>query len=192
MNTSAVGPVGDVVRHARAMWPNSEVVDFRWTAGPVEELLPEFRVVRVAPGESLKSWLYISSGVAEPQAGKRVHEFALLSPAETPRHVETLAMVAHWQATGRDVHVGSMMNLGRPWFEGSGADHLLVTPLYAFPPECGDAPATGGTISILWLVPVYANEGEYARRRGMERLEERFERAGVNLIDPRRPSVVGT
>ncbi|MEU1108965.1 suppressor of fused domain protein [Streptomyces sp. NPDC005866] len=46
-------------------------------------------------------------------------------------------------------------------------------------------------MEFTWLVPIYAEESEYAKRRGLEALEERLERKGVNLVDRRRLSVVG-
>ncbi|MEU0969982.1 suppressor of fused domain protein [Streptomyces sp. NPDC005917] len=46
-------------------------------------------------------------------------------------------------------------------------------------------------VEFTWLVPIYAEESEYAKRRGLEALEERLERKGVNLVDRRRLSVVG-
>lgn len=124
--------------------------------------------------------------------GTDLHEFALLSPFAYPRHVETVTMVAHWQAAGKSADVGSILALGWPWMEGSEADHLLVTPLYAYPPEFTRFRDGGQDISILWLVPIHANEAAYVRRRGMERLEDRFEQYDVNLLDPRRSSVMGT
>ncbi|WP_124441623.1 suppressor of fused domain protein [Streptomyces sp. NL15-2K] len=60
------------------------------------------------------------------------------------------------------------------------------------PPEFGSFQDAGQEISILWLVPVYANEAAYVRRRGQEPLEDRFETRDVNLLDPRRGSVLGT
>ncbi|MFJ1653384.1 suppressor of fused domain protein [Streptomyces sp. NPDC088337] len=143
----------------------------------------------IEPADPSEAWIYVSMGASASEGD--AHEFALLSPFEFPWHVETVTMVAHWQAAGRNAHVGSVLALGWPWMEGSGADHLLITPLYAYPPEFGSFLDEGDQISIQWLVPIYANEAAYARRRGMGHLEERFERYDANMLDPRRGSVLG-
>ncbi|WP_190093758.1 suppressor of fused domain protein [Streptomyces melanogenes] len=156
----------------------------------MEETLPGFRVRRIETRDPSEPWIYLSMGASTVQGWP--HEFALLPPIADERHVETLAMVADWVAAGRDGSVGTVLAIGKPWVPGSAADHLLMTPLYAFPEEVELVRDGPNEISILWLVPIHANEAAYVRRRGMERLEERFEQYGVNLVDPRRPSVLGT
>lgn len=176
-------------RHLHASWSHSTHVDSRWQAGGIEELVPGFRVRCIAPRDASEPWVYVSLGASVVGGGS--HEFALLSPVEFRRHVETLTMLAHWQAAGRAADVGSVLELGWPWMEGSEAEYLLITPLYAYPPEYGTFRDGDQEVDILWVVPVHESEVAYMRRRGMEKLEERFEKQGVNLLDPRRGSVVG-
>ncbi|MFI8350349.1 suppressor of fused domain protein [Streptomyces sp. NPDC085596] len=177
-------------RHLRNSWANTPHVDDRWDAGPIEEILPGFRVRCIEPTDPSEAWVYVSMGASI--TGEGAHEFALLSPCAFQRHVETVTMVAHWQAAGRNADVGSVLALGWPWMEGSEADHLLVAPLYAYPSGYDSFRDGDKEVSILWLIPIYANEAAYVRRRGFEHLEERFEKADVNLLDPRRGSVLGT
>lgn len=176
--------------HLRRMWPSDTHSDARWEAGPIEKTIPGFRVRCIQPTDASEPWVYVSMGASV--VSERGHEFAVLSPIAYPRHVETVTMVADWQASGHKAHVGSLLNIGWPWMEGSEAHQLLVSDLYAYPPEFGTFQDAGQEISILWLVPVYANEAAYARRRGQESLEDRFESKDVNLLDPRRGSVLGT
>ncbi|MFI6951765.1 suppressor of fused domain protein [Streptomyces sp. NPDC050422] len=190
MNSLEEGRRSALARHLHASWPHCAHVDSRWQAGGIEELVPGFQVRCIAPSDDSEPWVYVS--LAASIIGGDSHEFALLSPVEYPRHVETLTMLAHWQAAGRAADVGSVLELGWPWMEGGEAEHLLITPLYAYPPECGTFRDGAQEVDILWVVPVHASEVAYLRRRGMQKLEERFEKRGVNLLDPRRESVVGS
>lgn len=55
-------------------------------------------------------------------------EFYIDSPVESPLHVETLAMVARYHSFSQHrLSHGSVLNIGRPWVEGSEKSHLLVT-----------------------------------------------------------------
>jgi hypothetical protein len=177
-------------RHLRKFWAGTPHVDSRWNAGPIDEVLPEFRVRCIEPTDPSEPWVYVSMGASI--VGEGAHEFALLSPYAFQRHLETVTMVAHWQAVGRNADAGSVLALGWPWMEGSEADHLLIAPLYAYPSGYDSFLDGKQEVAILWLIPIYANEAAYVRRRGFEALEDKFERADVNLLDPRRGSVLGT
>ncbi|MEV7395447.1 suppressor of fused domain protein [Streptomyces sp. NPDC091215] len=176
-------------RHLRSIWSKNVHTDARWESGPIELTIPGLRVRCVEPSEPSEPWIYVSLGASA--AGEGFHEFALLSPFSFPRHVETVTMVADWQAAGRNADVGALLRIGWPWIQGSESDQLLVSDFYAYPPEFGTFQDGGKEISILWLVPVHANEAAYVRRRSQEALEDRFERNDVNLLDPRRGSVLG-
>ncbi|MFF8027268.1 suppressor of fused domain protein [Streptomyces sp. NPDC007896] len=176
--------------HLRGMWPDRQHEDFQWMAGPVQDSLPGFHVRRIAPLRPRESWVYVSIGAYKVGAPRR--EFLILSPVESVRHVESLAMVSHFHSLpGHRVELGSTMNLGRPWLEGSEADRFLASPPYSLEREFWRTGSPDDGVEFTWLVPIYAEESEYAKRRGLEALEERLEKNGVNLVDPRRTSVVG-
>ncbi|WP_236240480.1 suppressor of fused domain protein [Streptomyces sp. CC228A] len=124
--------------------------------------------------------------VADP-----MREFFIMSPVESPRHVETLAMVAHFHSFPQH-HLGhgSVMDIGRPWIEGSEHQHLLVSWPYALDPRAATYASGKEEVTYLWLVPISADEADFARRKGTEALEDRLEGSGVNLVDPARVSTV--
>jgi hypothetical protein len=177
--------------HIDGFWPGRPSKDFEWTLGPIGERLPSFRVRRVAPVRKEEPWVYATIGVWEATAGERDGlEFFLLSPVESPLHVELLAMVANFHADPRyRLSVGRTINIGRPWIAGSAADHLLVSLPYPYGPtfECCDL--GDRHIRFLWLVPVTAAEAQLSKEHGLEALERRFEADGLDMIDPRRRSV---
>jgi Suppressor of fused protein (SUFU) len=118
-------------------------------------------------------------------------EFFLLSPTEDPRHVELLAKVANLHADARyRLDVGSTINIGRPWMVGSEADHLLVSLPCPYGPALERCDLGERHVRFLWLVPITAAEADLARRQGLEALERLLEQDGVNVISPKRPSLV--
>jgi hypothetical protein len=52
-----------------------------------------------------------------------------------------------------------------------------------------DAPG-GGSVRILWLIPITPEELAFAIEHGVEAIESTFEQCGFNYADPDRPSVV--
>lgn len=184
-------PVHRELREHLDRWlPHVATEEFSWTLGPIEEALPGFRVRRYAPSAG-DPWAYASCGAsAVERAGERA-EFVLLSPDETPRHVETLAMVAHYRADPRvRLAEGSVVPIGRPWLEGAEADHLLVSKPLPYGPAFEWLETSGGRVRFLWLVPVTGAEAQFASRHGVAALESALERSGVNVVARDRPSVI--
>lgn len=63
--------------------------------------------------------------------------------------------------------VGSTINIGRSWMEGSAADHLLVSLPYPYGPalercELGERP-----VRFLWLVPITGAEASLVHSEGL-------------------------
>jgi hypothetical protein len=119
-------------------------------------------------------------------------EFIFLSPTETPRHVETLAMVAYYNSlpTHR-LDVGDVVKIGHPWLEGSGCDWLYMSVPYTLPREFQYC-TTPGTepVRFVWAVPIYESEAAYIESSGIDSFEKSLEQANVNVLDPNRPVVV--
>lgn len=178
-------------RHLDQFWPDRDKADFRWTVGRINQTLPEFRVIRISavPGEA---WTYVSSGAWVVRSGHADRfEFVIQSPTQDAIHVETLAMVASFYADPRyNLHLGSVINIGRPWLDTSACDHFLVSHPYPFGPEFENFRQPSITVKILWLCPITADEAQFARERGAEELEQRFERATIDPLDVHRRSVL--
>jgi hypothetical protein len=191
-NVVAVTSTGDLVRrHVKGFWPGHEQREFEWTAGPIGALLPDFRVRRIAPKAKAEPWVYTTIGAWQATEGNQSKEFFLLSPTESPAHVETLAMITHFHADPHHrLSIGSAVNIGRPWLDGATADNLLVSLPYPYGPALEHCAADGVHVQFLWLVPITAEEASYRGEHGLEALEQLLEKDGVNVIDPRRPSLV--
>jgi hypothetical protein len=178
--------------HLDRVWPDRPHEEFVWTLGPIGQSLPRFRVRRIAPTEKRHPWVYVTVGAWEATADD-VHgtEFLLLSPTENPLHVELLAMVANLHADERyRLKVGSTINIGRPWMEGSVADHLLVSLPYPYGPGLERCELGERHVRVLWLVPITAAEADLVRSKGLEALERLLEQPDVNVLAPQRRSLV--
>lgn len=179
-----------VRRHLDGFWPEHPQEEFAWTIGPVEERLPGFRVRRIAPVKSTDPWVYVTVGASGATDGDGM-EFFILSPSQSPRHIETLAMVANFHADARyRLSIGRTVRIGRPWIEGAIADHLLVSLPYPYGPALEHCEVADRHVQVLWLVPITEAEARYAGGRGLEALEQLIERSDVDVISPARRSLV--
>jgi suppressor of fused protein SUFU len=177
--------------HIETFWPDRPHEDFIWTLGPTGESLPRFRVRRIAPVKRRDPWVYVTLGVWEATA-QDAHgsEFLLLSPEENPLHVELLAMVANLHLDPRyRLNVGSTIDIGRPWIDGSAANHLLVSLPYPYGPALERCDLGERHIRFFWLVPITAAEAELARNNGHEALGRLLEESNVDLLAPKRRSL---
>ena len=178
--------------HLERFFPDSSVAYIRPVRAGVEERLPGFRVLRIAPAEAGEPWRYATCGAAQGAAdGEDGAEYVLLAPAQAPVIVEMLATLATVNADApQGLGVGSIIALRRSWIARSWAKHLLVLPPYPFGPgfevfEDGDRSTV-----VLWLVPILAAEAQYVRERGHQALEQIIETRQANVADPARESVV--
>jgi hypothetical protein len=177
--------------HLDGFWPDRVHEEFVWTLSPIGRSLPRFRVRRIAPANRRDPWVYVTVGAWEATADD-AHgtEFLLLSPSEDARHVELLSMVANFHADARyRLTVGSTTNIGRPWMDGSAADHLLVSLPYPYGPALELCQLRERHVRFLWLVPITAAEADLVRSQGLEALERLLEQSKVDVISPKRRSL---
>ena len=177
--------------HLDRFWPDHPHGEFVWALGPISESYPRFRVRRIVPVERRDPWVYVTVGAWEAtRDDPHGTEFLLLSPTEDPRHVELLAMVTVLHADGRfHLSVGSTVDIGRPWSDGSAADHLLVSLPYPYGPDLEMCDLGERHVRFLWLVPITRAEANLARSSGPEALERLLEQSDVDVIAPARASV---
>lgn len=180
--------------HAHHVWPDRKLEGYSWGLGPISESMPEFRVFQMQPATPDQSWVYLSSGMSMAVQAEGVGlELFVLSPVEEVLHVELLAMLAHYgcEPTRPEIGLHSILNLGRPWLEGSACEHLLISLPYTLGPRVEWMESEGEPKTrILWLLPITAQEAAFARQHGVEALEQEFDRHKINPVDPNRPSVV--
>ena len=156
-----------------------------WEGGPIRQLNPHFRVLRVGPG----LWQYISvGGWAATEASDWGLEFILSTLAATSRPVELLAMVVHYHRGGR-LGLGHTVPIGESWLPGSACDYLLISQPYPFGPDLEICHVGDRHVDFRWLLPITGAERDFKAANGLEALESRFERARLDYWDVGRRSV---
>ncbi|CAN5231505.1 suppressor of fused domain protein [soil metagenome] len=178
--------------HLERYFPERSAAYIAPVRSGVEERLPGFRVVRIAPAQTSDPWVYVTCGAARfCAAGEDGAEYVLLAPAEDPVLVEMLGTLAMVNADADErFGVGSIIALGRSWIARSWAHHLLVAPPYPFGPGFDVYEDAERSTVVLWLVPILSAEAQYAREHGHQALEQIIEKRNANVADPARASVV--
>jgi len=177
---------GKLIEHCLALVPASEVRLFSWEVGPLWKRMPEFRVCRIRPTNVSSPWIYLSLGMSLGEGPQT--ELVLLSQQDNARHVETLAMLADEHLTGRHTLApGCLLRVGRGWEEGSPQTDMLISLPYPFGPAFEKAPG----VRILWALPITPAERLFAEQAGVPALEQLFDAAAIDAVDPFRPDVVG-
>lgn len=179
-------------RHLRRHFPDGEHEDVVPARAGLEDVLPGFRVRRVAPDDPDEPWIYVTHGAAQAAApGEAGAEYVLAAPAQDPVLVEMLAALASVNADpDRRLGVGSVIALGRPWIAGAPAEHLLVAPPYPFGAGVERCATDERDVVVLWLLPITAAEARFVRAQGYDAFEEIMRAGAFNVADPARPSLV--
>lgn len=164
-------------------------------AGPIEDRVPGFRIFRIAPGPRANCWTYVTSGCwAAAQHDGHGLEFALMAPSDDHDvvHRESLTMNAYYHAGPESQRLdhGHTVPIGRPWLPGSPCDHWLISLPYPFGPDFELCTSQNGHARLLWLLPITAAERDFKAGAGLDALEDRFEHAGLDFLDPGRASLV--
>jgi hypothetical protein len=181
---------GALEEHVRRFFGAHAVLVFGWDAGPIGQVNPHFRALRVQPAGGSGLWHYVSVGgwAATEDDGQGL-ELILSTPAATGRAVELLAMAVYYHRGGR-LGLGHTVPIGEPWLPGSGCDHLLITAPYPFGPELQTCHVGDRHVDFLRLLPITAAERDFKAASGLEALESRFTQAGLKYWDAHRESVI--
>ena len=179
-------------KHLRRYFPDGEHEDVAPKRPGIEEVLPGFRVRRIAPDDPEEPWIYVTNGAAQAAGpGEDGAEYVLAAPAADPVLVEMLAALATVNVDpARRLGVGSVIALGRPWIAGAPAEHLLVAPPYPFGAGVELCELEERDVVVLWLLPITAAEARFVRAQGYDAFEEIMRRDAFNVADPGRASLV--
>lgn len=182
-----------LIKHINAFWPTNAKERFTWRLGPIKSVLPNFSVIRIAPKDPGDHWVYLTHGAWEVDLNRGYRlEFFMMCPFESVRHIETLAMLAHFHSNQmHHLDVGRSVKIGRGWLEGSNYDHLLVSLPYPYGRTLEVCKINKALmIRYLWLLPINAVEYDYLMEFGLEALEKKLDEAEINFLDPARRSVI--
>lgn len=174
--------------HYLSIW-GSNCRECVWDQGPVNELDPAFRVLEFPPMPNRTHWVYATCFMSDPTDSKAI-ELHLLSATQNKSLVELLTVVAHFHKTGAPLSLGHTVNFGRPFLDESTLTHGLISLPYLNGPTLEHADNASVLSQFLWLIPISKAERDFKTAHGLDALEECFEKANFNYLDPKRPSVV--
>jgi len=160
----------------------------RWTLGPIGELPNDFRVLVLQRATDMVAFATRCMSQAADEDRLEIHVLCRPDDAGRTDLVEILTAVAHYHRSGSALGLGHSINFGKPWVPGSACSFGVVSLPYLDGPDLewlAEPP-----VRFLWLIPVTQAEIAFKKAYGMEALEERFEAAQFNFLDPFRPSVV--
>lgn len=174
-------------RHYFESWSAPKEV-VQWERGPVNDLPSDFRILEMTRAVDMD--VYATRCMSQADDVRRLELHVLCRPEDKRRAalVEILTAVAHYHRTGSELGLGHSVNFGKPWVDGSECTYGLISLPYL------DGPSlewmAEPLVRFLWLIPVTLAEVEFKKEQGMEALEEKFEAAQFNFLDPFRASVV--
>ncbi len=189
MAYSSILVTSAIERHYQRAWSCENMRKRVWKGGQDRQLPTGFGVLEIPPQRQRIMWTYATCGMSA-QLDAAPLELHLFSPQQSSSHVELLTAVAHYHLTGEHLGLGHTVSFGRSWLPNSACDYGVISLPYLDGPTLEWGEIEGRQTRFLWLIPITEQEREYKRKFGMDALEQAFESAGFNYLDPNRSSVV--
>lgn len=179
---------GYVVRHYEQFWrTGGRNVNF--TVGPRSNLPKDFGVLEFEPHADRSMWTYATCCMSSENDDDPI-ELHIFSPKQSIEPVELLVATAHYHRTVHLLGVGHTVNFGKPWIEDSPSEYGLISLPYLDGPELENLELPNGkVVQCLWLIPIMKSEVDFKKKKGLEALENCFEEARFDYLDPKRRSV---
>src|SRR5437763_16773349 len=100
-------------------------------------------------------------------------------------------MLATFHADKRlRLDLGSIVSIGDPWMPGSICDHLLISIPYPYGPKLEWLRLPEICVRFLWVLPITSREAAFVELNGLEPLEQKFDAATLDYLNPFRASVI--
>jgi Suppressor of fused protein (SUFU) len=177
-----------ILDHYRQNW-RADALPCSFSRGPVHDLPTDFSVVKFPPHAGRDMWTYATCCMSHPDDASQI-ELHVFSPAESPEIEEILFATAHFHRTGVRLDLGHTVNFGRPWIGSSDCEYGLISLPYLDGPELESASKNGLAAKFYWLIPITEAEKNFKARYGLEELEQRFDEAELDYLNPARASLV--
>lgn len=190
MTTTGSAHVDRLHQHVHAFFSGHAARRRDFDRGPIQKVLPGFHVLEVSPGPRSELWTYVSIGASFNDDAESRLEFFMMAAQPSERHVEMLAMVAHYHRTGQRLGLGHTFGIGEPWLAESALDCVLVSKPYPYGPDLEVLNLDENHLHLLWLLPITSEERTYAVANGLEAIETLFEQSAIRYWDSNRQSVV--
>lgn len=181
-----------ICAHAQSFWPTRRREIFALPASEQTRRAEGLLVASFEGDENDPTHIYMTLGAW--RAGCRTcgsREFILVANSHSPSNIETLWVSGFYQLTSKSLlDVGHTIPIGRPIAPDSTLDHFLVSRPYIFSPNLEYCELDETVVTrLLWLLPITGAEAAFRHAQGLEALEQRFEQAPINYLDPGRVSL---
>jgi Suppressor of fused protein (SUFU) len=173
--------------HIQKYFDKSEIFIEFWNQGPITEILPEYKVLKVW-SKDLNLWAYISIGSWNLFDNSKL-EFVILASDDNSKYIERLAMTTYYHSLHR-LGLNHTFPLGEPWIENSTLEYCLVSKPYPLGEEFEICNIRKEHIHFFWLLPITEKEREFKVENGTEALESKFESEELEFWDAKRKSVI--
>lgn len=177
-----------ILEHYRTQWRNEPQI-YLWEKGPIEKLPSIFRVLEFPPSKSRSMWTYATCGMSNLDKLNPI-ELHIFSSKKDDTIIELLTAITYYHNNSSSLNLGHTVNFGKSWQDNSKCKFGLISLPYLDGPGLENFNLSDLVVKCYWLVPITEEEVEYKRNNGMEALEEQFDSAQFNYIDPSRKSVV--
>ncbi len=118
-------------------------------------------------------------------------EIHLFSLEKDESLVELLTSVAYYHMTSENkLGLWHTVNFGHPWKPNSKCEFGLISLPYLDGSELESLNIKDQLVKFYWLIPITHREIEYKKKYGVDKLEDRFELAQFNYLNPLRNSVI--
>jgi hypothetical protein len=186
-------PHDGIAAHYRSYWGADRIEDVHWTPEHLGSRLPDFHIAKVKPARPGGMWTFASIGAWRATDGEpHGVEFVAVSRGQSAGVMRRLGIVAYYHAGPPENRLGAghLLPIGEGWTESSTLESILVCRPYLWDPKLEHCQLSDRHIQVLWLLPITAAEHDFARRHGVDALEERFEQAEIDYLDESRRSVI--
>ncbi len=180
--------IENIIQHFKTFFEGHDFELMTWNKGPIKDIIPEFQVIKFSPGKRCDQWVYCSVGASKINNEKSDrYEFFVVSPVDTKRIVQMLAMVTYFHSQ-HGLEYTNTVPIGEPWLEGALCDNWLVSLPYSFDQALELIPINRTRVAC--LIPISSSEREYIAENGLEALEQQFDEVKLKYWEVNRDSVV--
>lgn len=174
--------------HYETIWKNKARVR-KWDRGPMDAIAEDFRVLEFPPNMNRKMWTYATAGLSTIIDDEPI-ELHLFSSEEDENLVELLTMIGCYHRQTASLGLHHTVNFGRGWRNNSMCRYGFISLPYLDGPDLENLSVKDSVIKFYWLIPINNLELSYKKEYGSDALEDKFEEAGLDYLDPERASVV--
>lgn len=176
-----------ITEHYKSIWQNNFRI-YLWDQGPIEELSANFRVLEFPPTLKRNMWTYATVGMSALDYTYPI-EVHLFSVEKDDRLVELLQMVAFFHKNRARLNLHHTVNFGKSWQGNSQCKYGYISLPYLDGPPLESFCINDQTVNFYWLIPVTEKEVAYKIDKGVEELENLFDK-GLDYLDSHRTSLV--